>query len=206
WRGVDRGGLAAHTVLLAGYAQRRGRMPVDHHPLGGDDRRTGCRRDLADPGDDRSLASPRGLGRLDGALARRVLDRRPRGLPVGAFPLTSTGEMFTPATIPAGGPMSASPCLVTGGTGLLGSHIAERLAARGDRVRALVRPGSDTRFLESLRVELVRGDLTDPAACAEAVRGVGVVYHSAAKVGDWGTWAEVQAGCLDATAHLANPA
>src|SRR5205085_32837 len=62
--------------------------------------------------------------------------------------------------------------LVTGGTGMLGSHIAERLIAQGRRVRALVRPGSDARFLEGLGVEVVRGDLTDPSACARAVRDV----------------------------------
>ncbi|MEO6812189.1 MAG: NAD-dependent epimerase/dehydratase family protein, partial [Isosphaeraceae bacterium] len=93
--------------------------------------------------------------------------------------------------------------LVTGGTGMLGSHIAERLAARGDRVRALVRPGSDTAFLESLGMDFVTGDLTDPAACAQAVQGIGVVYHAAAKVGDWGPWNEFQTGCIDATRNLA---
>lgn len=93
--------------------------------------------------------------------------------------------------------------LVTGGTGMLGSHIAERLAARGDCVRALVRSGSDTRFLGALDVEFVTGDLTDPNACARAVQGVGVVYHAAAKVGDWGPWNEFQAGCIDATRNLA---
>jgi 2-alkyl-3-oxoalkanoate reductase len=96
--------------------------------------------------------------------------------------------------------------LVTGATGLLGSHIAERLVARGEPVRALVRPTSDTAFLEALGVELVRGDLTDPASCAAAMRGAGVVYHSAAKVGDWGTWWEFQVGCIDATASLASAA
>jgi nucleoside-diphosphate-sugar epimerase len=96
--------------------------------------------------------------------------------------------------------------LVTGATGLLGSHLAEQLAGRGDRVRALVRPSSDTSFLRGLGVELVEGDLTDPVACRRAVEGVGVIYHAAAKVGDWGTWAEFQAGCLDATANLAEAA
>jgi nucleoside-diphosphate-sugar epimerase len=96
--------------------------------------------------------------------------------------------------------------LVTGATGMLGSHIAERLVARGRRVRAIVRPSSDTRFLESLGVELVSGDLTDPEACARAVRGVEMVYHSAAKVGDWGPWSEFQAGCIDATRNLAQAA
>jgi nucleoside-diphosphate-sugar epimerase len=96
--------------------------------------------------------------------------------------------------------------LVTGATGMLGSHIAERLVARERRVRALVRARSDTRFLESLGVELVRGDLADPRACAQAVQGVEVVFHSAAKVGDWGTWAEFQASCLDATENLGQAA
>jgi 2-alkyl-3-oxoalkanoate reductase len=92
--------------------------------------------------------------------------------------------------------------LVTGGTGLLGSHLAERLIVQGRRVRALVRPSSDCRFLQSLGVELVTGDLTDPDSTRRAVEGVDVVYHAAAKVGDWGTWPEFQSGCLDATANL----
>ncbi len=96
--------------------------------------------------------------------------------------------------------------LVTGATGLLGSHITERLVARGNRVRALVRPTSDTRFLQGLGVELVEGDLTDPLSCRRAMSGVAVVYHSAAKVGDWGSWPEFQTGCLDATETLARAA
>ncbi len=96
--------------------------------------------------------------------------------------------------------------LVTGATGLLGSHIAERLVARGRRVQALVRQGSDTQFLRSLGVSLVEGDLTDPSSCARAVRGAEVVYHSAAKVGDWGPWKDFQAGCIDATRNLAGAA
>jgi 2-alkyl-3-oxoalkanoate reductase len=96
--------------------------------------------------------------------------------------------------------------LVTGATGLLGSHIVERLVARGDRVRALVRSSSDTRFLRGLDVELVYGDLTDLEACRSAMAGVRIVYHAAAKVGDWGTWAEFQTGCLDATENVARAA
>jgi nucleoside-diphosphate-sugar epimerase len=96
--------------------------------------------------------------------------------------------------------------LVTGGTGMLGSHIAERLAARGRHVRALVRAGACTAFLESLGVELLVGDLTDRSACARAVKGIDVVYHSAAKVGDWGAWHEFQASCIDATRFLGEAA
>ncbi|WP_169976351.1 NAD-dependent epimerase/dehydratase family protein [Tautonia rosea] len=107
--------------------------------------------------------------------------------------------------IPNGG-LNERPCLVTGATGLLGSHIAERLVARGEPVRALVRATSDTRFLESLGVELVVGDLTDAESCAEALKNIRVVYHAAAKVGDWGTWDEFQSACLDATESLARAA
>ncbi len=96
---------------------------------------------------------------------------------------------------------------ITGGTGLLGSHLAERLVAQGRTVRALVRPGSDTHFLESLGVELVRGDLSDPQPkLSKALEGVDALYHAAAKVGDWGTWAEFKVGCLDATENLAGAA
>lgn len=96
--------------------------------------------------------------------------------------------------------------LVTGATGMLGSHIAERLVAQGRHVRALVRPNSDTRFLEALRVSLVRGDLTHPQSCIEAVQGVDTIYHAAAKVGDWGPWREFQHSCIDATRQLATAA
>jgi nucleoside-diphosphate-sugar epimerase len=88
----------------------------------------------------------------------------------------------------------------------LGSHLVEKLIAAGDRVRALVRPGSRTEFLDALGVEIVRGDLTDPAACATAAANTALVFHCAAKVGDWGRWREFQTGCVDATETLANAA
>jgi nucleoside-diphosphate-sugar epimerase len=96
--------------------------------------------------------------------------------------------------------------LVTGATGLLGSHLVERLIARGNRVRVLARPGSRTEFLDSLGVDVVRGDLTDRAACAAATADVALVFHCAAKVGDWGRWHEFQTGCIDATRTLAQVA
>ena len=93
--------------------------------------------------------------------------------------------------------------LVTGATGLLGSHIAEKLTAQGYRVRALVRPSSEAGFLEGLGVELQRGTLTDPVICDRAVRGASLVFHCAAKVGDWGSRNEFRAGGVDATRTLA---
>jgi nucleoside-diphosphate-sugar epimerase len=93
--------------------------------------------------------------------------------------------------------------LVTGATGLLGSHLVERLCAAGYEVRALVRRSSKTAFLEELGIEILRGDLTDPHVCERAVKDAAVVFHSAAKVGDWGSWKEFEVSCIDSTRTLA---
>ena len=77
--------------------------------------------------------------------------------------------------------------LVTGATGFVGSHVAEALVRRGDTVRALVRAGADTAFLEMLGVAIVRGDLTEPESLKSAVEGIDVVVHCGAKVGDRAT-------------------
>jgi 2-alkyl-3-oxoalkanoate reductase len=94
--------------------------------------------------------------------------------------------------------------LVTGATGLLGSHIAEQLVLKGEKVRALVRPTSGTAFLQSLGVELCQGDLSDAASLRQAMYGVRVVHHAAAKVGDWGTRAEFQRDTIDGTRNIAD--
>jgi nucleoside-diphosphate-sugar epimerase len=92
--------------------------------------------------------------------------------------------------------------VITGAAGLLGSHIAEHLRERGERVRALVRPFSDTTFLKQLGVELVIGDLNEPASLPRLLEGADVVYHCAARVGDWGPWRVFQREIIDATANL----
>jgi nucleoside-diphosphate-sugar epimerase len=92
--------------------------------------------------------------------------------------------------------------VITGATGLLGSHIAENLHARGERLRALVRPTSDTTFLKQLGVELAYGDLNEPAGLPRVFEDADVVYHCAARVGDWGPWRVFQREIIDATANL----
>jgi nucleoside-diphosphate-sugar epimerase len=91
---------------------------------------------------------------------------------------------------------------ITGATGLLGSHVAEQLVARGEHVRALVRPTSDTAFLRQLGVELKTGDLHDGESLRRFVADADVVFHCAAKVGDWGPWQLYQREVIDATANL----
>jgi nucleoside-diphosphate-sugar epimerase len=91
---------------------------------------------------------------------------------------------------------------ITGATGLLGSHIVEQLAARGERIRALVRPESDLEFLKKHGVELKTGDLYDAESLRNFVAGADIVYHCAAKVGDWGPWQVYQREVIDATVNL----
>jgi nucleoside-diphosphate-sugar epimerase len=73
--------------------------------------------------------------------------------------------------------------LVTGASGLLGSHVAELLSARGTQVRALVRKTSNRRHLETLRnVELFEGSVEQSDRVREAIDGVDAVIHSAGLV------------------------
>lgn len=72
--------------------------------------------------------------------------------------------------------------LVTGATGLVGNNVVRSLLARGDRVRVLARNTSDSRPLEGLNVEIVRGDVQDEASLSKAVEGAHAVIHLAALV------------------------
>jgi nucleoside-diphosphate-sugar epimerase len=92
--------------------------------------------------------------------------------------------------------------LVTGASGLLGSHIVEKLIAMGEPVRALVRPASDTRLLDQWGVEKVPGDITAPQSLVEAMKGVQRVYHVAAQVGDWGPWERFVAVTIEGTGNM----
>ncbi len=96
--------------------------------------------------------------------------------------------------------------LITGATGLLGSHIAAKLRAAGQDVRALVRPDSDTGFIDSIGVEKAIGDITDRDSLAKAMDDVDIVYHVAARVGDWGPWREFVAVTIDGTRNMVEAA
>lgn len=73
--------------------------------------------------------------------------------------------------------------LLTGATGLIGSALLRRMTAREETVRCLVR---DPRRLgpERVRVQITMGDLADPRAFRNALRGVRTVVHLAASERD----------------------
>jgi nucleoside-diphosphate-sugar epimerase len=92
--------------------------------------------------------------------------------------------------------------LVTGGTGFVGSHLIEQLRAAGDSVRALVRLGSDRRFVASLGAEVATGDLDDMDSLRAACDGCEIVYHSAARVEIVGGEEEFHRTTVAGTARL----
>ncbi|MDP3276278.1 MAG: NAD(P)-dependent oxidoreductase [Deltaproteobacteria bacterium] len=72
--------------------------------------------------------------------------------------------------------------LVTGASGFLGSHVAEKLVARGDSVRCLVRRSSKIELLEKLGVELAYGAIDQADSLPNAVRDVDAIVHCAGLV------------------------
>jgi UDP-glucose 4-epimerase len=76
--------------------------------------------------------------------------------------------------------------LITGGAGLIGSHIADALLDAGASEIVVLddlsrgRRENLTRAFESGRVRIVEGDIRDVAVVERAMEGVGIVFHEAA--------------------------
>lgn len=69
--------------------------------------------------------------------------------------------------------------LVTGGTGLVGSHLVELLLEKGYSVTCLVRDTNRLKWLGGMNIEFLPGDCTKPDSLASAVRDVSSVFHVA---------------------------
>lgn len=69
--------------------------------------------------------------------------------------------------------------LLTGGTGLIGSHVARLLVERGDEVRVTVRASSTLEALADLDLELAKADILDRRAVRRALKGIERVFHIA---------------------------
>jgi UDP-glucose 4-epimerase len=82
--------------------------------------------------------------------------------------------------------MHDSRVLITGGAGLIGSHLADQLLQDGVReiviLDNLVRGRREnlTHALTTGRVTLIEGDIRDPERVAEAMSGIDIVFHQAA--------------------------
>jgi dTDP-L-rhamnose 4-epimerase len=85
---------------------------------------------------------------------------------------------------------SAERVLITGGAGFIGSHLADALLSRGYRVRILdnldAQIHGEARQVPSYlaaEIEMVNGDVRNPADVRTALTGASAVFHLAAKVG-----------------------
>jgi nucleoside-diphosphate-sugar epimerase len=92
--------------------------------------------------------------------------------------------------------------LVSGASGFLGGRLAVALKARGYTVRALARPTSDVARLAAEGIGIVSGDLADEGSLERAAAGQRLVFHTAARVGDWGAGNEYHRVNVDGTARV----
>ena len=68
--------------------------------------------------------------------------------------------------------------LVTGGSGFVGANLVTTLLDRGHRVRSFDRAASP--LAQHPQLEVLEGDITDTAVCAQAVDGIDTIFHTAA--------------------------
>lgn len=96
---------------------------------------------------------------------------------------------------------------VTGGTGFLGYELIRQLLEAGHHVVALSRNGALPGNLPTEHLTIVGGDLNDSAVLAEAMQGVGAVYHVAANVQMWAEkWDESERDNVLGTRHMVRAA
>jgi UDP-glucose 4-epimerase len=111
-------------------------------------------------------------------------------------------------------PLTGTTCLVTGGAGFIGSHLVDALLAHGAAVRVL--DDFSSGFESNLEhhagrkeLEIVRGDVSDPAVARSAVDGCDVVFHLAAMVSvprSMGEPVQCHAHCATSTVALLDAA
>jgi len=81
-----------------------------------------------------------------------------------------------------------SVALVTGATGLVGSHIVDRLLADGWTIRVLARSPDLARAALPADVDIVRGDVFDESSFTHAASGTHTIFHAAGNVIVRGGW------------------
>src|SRR5882724_796307 len=76
-------------------------------------------------------------------------------------------------------------CFVTGASGFIGANLVHELVSRGHKVKALLRPGSDTRGLADAAYERIAGDISNRALLKDAMYGCDWCFHVAASYHLW---------------------
>ena len=69
--------------------------------------------------------------------------------------------------------------LVTGATGFIGSHTADKLLEKGYDVRCIIRKTSNLRWLEGKKIELIDAAFTNKKELEKATVDVDYIYHIA---------------------------
>ncbi len=94
---------------------------------------------------------------------------------------------------------------VTGGTGLVGSHVIKLLCDRGHAVRAMVRDAPGQQAVEDLGAKAVRGSVENPGAWSHAA-GMDAVVHSAAIITRRQRWTTYRAFNISGASNAARTA
>jgi dihydroflavonol-4-reductase len=76
-------------------------------------------------------------------------------------------------------------CFVTGASGFIGANLVHELAARGHRVKALLRPGADERGLAGAPFDRATGDVSDRQLLEKETSGCDWCFHVAASYQLW---------------------
>src|SRR5262245_10046738 len=94
-------------------------------------------------------------------------------------------------------------CFVTGASGFIGANLVHELVARGHRVKALLRAGSDLRGLDGASFERIEGDVSDRARLQAAMRNCDWCFHVAASYQLWlRDYAPMYAANVEGTRHV----
>lgn len=95
---------------------------------------------------------------------------------------------------------------VTGGSGFVGRNLISHLQANNIAVSALARSQEAADRVHALGADPVSGDLEDVAALTQGMRGCDWVFHSAAKVDEWGDPAAYERVNVDGTRRVTEAA
>lgn len=96
--------------------------------------------------------------------------------------------------------------LVTGASGFIGGHVVRHFVENGEHVTCLLRPGSDTGFIDDLPVKRIQGNILDAESLDLACKGMDFIIHCAARVGDWGNYQEFYETNVQGTLNVLNSA